>query len=418
MRSDRYKQETQKKKSSALKVLLILILLLIVAIGGSTAYFYKSALDSLAINFKDGSDALKFGGDYPAMDQIESSEGDVTPASEKLDADSTGEHEMSYTVSKSLLGGLLEPSREFTLQYTVVDTEAPLMLWSGDGTVLEAGTGFDINNVIAYGDNADPEPSVTVDGEVDMNTEGSYPLHVTVTDASGNSTDWDLSVEVATELPTYEDNSERTKFEDFVSEYKGDGKVFGIDVSAWQDEIDFEAVKKAGCEFVMIRIGFGSGDDYTLDKRFRENLEHAKAAGIRTGLYFYSYDNSVDSVRKSAQHIIETLDGTALELPVAFDWEDFTAFQTYKMNFTELNRMYDAFADELAKSGYDCMLYGSKTYLEKVWTGTDTRPVWLAHYIKKTDYDGPYVMWQAGCTGRISGIDGDVDLDILYEKDQ
>ena len=120
-------------------------------------------------------------------------------------------------------------------------------------------------------------------------------------------------------------------------------------------------------------------------------------------------------MRAAADWIVEQLDGEKLDLPVAFDWEDFGRFQTYKMNFATLNRMYDAFADQLSKSGYDCMLYSSKIFLEDVWKDTDKRPVWLAHYTDKTDYDGPYLIWQASSTGRISGIKGAVDMDIMYE---
>ena len=86
------------------------------------------------------------------------------------------------------------------------------------------------------------------------------------------------------------------------------------------------------------------------------------------------------------------------------------------MNFNDLNRMYDAFADEISKAGYDCMLYSSRNFLEDVWEDTDKRPVWLAHYTEKTDYEGPYRIWQASCTGTIDGISGAVDMDILYEQ--
>jgi len=237
-----------------------------------------------------------------------------------------------------------------------------------------------------------------------------------VTDSSGNSTEWDLTVEVADSLPYYEDDSPRTPFEDFISEYKGDGRSFGIDVSAWQDEIDFEAVRKAGCEFVIIRIGYSEDGSMTVDKRFKENIKKAKAAGLKIGVYMYSYDNTEEKVRSSAAQLVETLDGESLDLPVAFDWEDFGNFQTYEMSFADLNRLYDAFADELSKSGYDCMLYGSRNYLEKIWDDTDTRPVWLAHYTDKTDYEGTYMLWQASSTGRIDGINGDVDMDILYRE--
>ena len=166
----------------------------------------------------------------------------------------------------------------------------------------------------------------------------------------------------------------------------------------------------------MIRIGYSYDGEITIDKRFKNNLEGARKAGLKTGVYFYSTDYNEELAASAADWIIETLGGTTLDLPVAFDWEDFTSFQNYGISIHELNRMYDAFAAELAGDGYGCMLYGSKTYLENIWEKTDTRPVWLAHYTEKTDYKGPYILWQASSTGRISGIDGDVDMDILYNN--
>ena len=192
--------------------------------------------------------------------------------------------------------------------------------------------------------------------------------------------------------------------------------MYGIDVSAWQDDIDFKAVKKAGCEFVIIRIGYTSEKGVTIDKKFSRNLQGARAAGLKTGIYLYSTDNTEEQVRNSAKWIKETLKGANLDLPVAFDWEDFSNFQDYGISLYEINRLYDVFADELSQDGYGCMLYSSKNYIENVWKETDIRPVWLAHYTEKTDYKGPYMLWQASCTGKISGISGDVDMDILYNK--
>jgi GH25 family lysozyme M1 (1,4-beta-N-acetylmuramidase) len=221
---------------------------------------------------------------------------------------------------------------------------------------------------------------------------------------------------VADELPVYEDDAERTAFADFVKANKKKGRSFGIDISAWQDEVDFKALKKAGCEFVIIRIGYTSEDDISVDKTFHRNLEGARAAGLKTGVYYYSTDSNEEQARYAADWIVSTLDGFTPDLPIAFDWEDFTNFQSYGISLYQLNRLYDAFADELSGSGYSCMLYGSKNYLENVWTGTDVRPVWLAHYTEKTDYEGPFMLWQASCTGRIPGINGDVDMDILYNN--
>ncbi|MBR3331625.1 MAG: DUF5011 domain-containing protein [Mogibacterium sp.] len=418
MRSDRYKDEPavekKKKKRGPLKGLIILILILIAAIAGTTAYVYKSTYDSLSVTFTEEAPVIEFGESCPSMQYVKDSYGDIEPGSDYLETDKIGSGEIVYKASESLFGGLLKPEKEFRMSYTVKDSIAPVKIWSWDGAVLERGTEFDINDVVAYGDNADPTPLISVDGKVNMEKNGRYPLHVKVTDSSGNTIEWDLTVEVADAVPAYEDTSERTPFADFVSANKGDKRSFGIDVSAWQDEIDFKAVKKAGCEFVIIRIGYTSDGAVNIDKTFYSNLSNARAAGLRTGVYLYCTDNTEEMVRGSADWIIDTLGGANLDFPVAFDWEDFGNFQDYGMSFYELNRLYDAFADELSQAGYGCMLYGSKNYLENMWEKTDIRPVWLAHYTEKTDYKGPYILWQASSTGRISGIGGDVDMDILY----
>ncbi len=419
MRSDRYKDEPvviKKKKRGPLKGLLILILILAAAIAGSTAYFYKTAYDSLSVTFTEDSPVLDFGESYPAMNYVKESNGEVYADSDYLDTEAVGNKEIVYTATKSLFGGILNPTKEFRMNYTVTDSVPPLNIWSWDNAVLERGSEFNINDLIAYGDNADPTPLLSVDGNVNMEKNGEYPLHVKVTDSSGNTTEWDLNVEVADELPSYEDTAERTKFADFASAYKGQNRSFGIDVSAWQDEIDFRAVKEAGCEFVIIRIGYTGDGDIKIDKTFSRNFQGAKAAGLKTGVYLYSTDTTEEQVRNAADWVIETLGGENLDFPVAFDWEDFDDFQDYGISLHELNKLYDAFADELSQAGYGCMLYGSRNHLEKIWDDTDIRPVWLAHYTEKTDYEGPYMLWQASCTGRISGIDGDVDMDILYNK--
>lgn len=415
MRAERYDQKPHKKNRRVLKLLLLLILILIVSIASIVAYSYKTTEASLSIKFSEEAKNLEVGGEYYSMDYVASSVGKVTAESKLLNANTIGEKEIVYTVTQPMYGGLLNPTREFTLNYNVVDSLPPVMLWSGEGTVLERGTEFNINDVIAYGDNADPEPVLDVEGEVDMNTNGSYPLHVTVTDASGNSIDWDVTVQVADTVPVYTDTSARTQFGDFAAKYADEDRSFGIDVSTWQGDIDFEAVKKAGCDFVIIRIGYSIDGEVTIDDKFDQNFERAKAAGLRVGIYLYSYDNSEEKVRASADWIIEKLGGETLDLPIAFDWEDFGCFQTYKMSFTDLNNLYLDFEDQLSTAGYECMLYGSLNYLEKVWEHTEETEVWLAHYTDETDYEKSYMIWQQSSTGNIDGINGDVDFDIMYE---
>ena len=417
MRSERYKEEPKKKKTHrALKAVLIIILLLIVAIAAATAYLYKTAKDSISLTLSGNDISVGFGEEHASSEFVVNAEGEVSPSSEFLDTVSLGDKEIVYVVTKPVLGGLLKPSGEYTLRYSVVDKVPPMMIRSGNGTVLERGTEFDINNVISYGDNADPKPALKVDGKVDMDKNGSYPLHVTVTDSSGNETDWDLTVEVADSLPTYEDTRDRTPFDDFVKTYQGKGKVFGSDVSEWQKDIDFNAVKKAGCEFVIIRVGYNLAGIFHYDSKFDYNIKAAKEAGLKVGLYMFSYDDTPETLISATDTVIQRLSVEEIDLPIAFDWEDFDAFQTHGISFYELNKLYDVFAEEMNKAGYDTMLYGSLYRLEDIWTDTDTRPIWLAQYADKPSYKGKYMMWQASDVGRIAGIDTDVDMDIMMPK--
>ena len=78
--------------------------------------------------------------------------------------------------------------------------------------------------------------------------------------------------------------------------------------------------------------------------------------------------------------------------------------------------MAESFLDVLKDAVYKCMLYIIKNYLEKIWLKTDY-PIWLAHYTSKTNYEGPYYMWQLCDNGRIDGINGAVDIDIMYLED-
>ena len=108
------------------------------------------------------------------------------------------------------------------------------------------------------------------------------------------------------------------------------------------------------------------------------------------------------------------LDGEELDFPIAYDWEDFANFESYEISLHDINDIYETFYDEITSYGYDAMLYSSKNFLQILWTNENNTPVWLAHYIDRTDYTGDYIMWQKGNTGRIAGISGDVDFNVLY----
>ena len=83
------------------------------------------------------------------------------------------------------------------------------------------------------------------------------------------------------------------------------------------------------------------------------------------------------------------------------------------MSIHDLSEVYEAFASELEKNGYASMLYSSKNFLELFWENKNNRPIWVAHYVEETTYEGDWYIWQRCGTGRIDGINGAVDLNVL-----
>ena len=306
---------------------------------------------------------------------------------------------------------------EFTqkLQYRVLDTTEPYIINPGLNSYHKAGTEFDLNQYIGYADNFDRHPALTYEGEIDPETVGSYPLAVTVTDSSGNYSAWEVTVHVVEEVPKSVDTNPRVNYSDFISRYDGDNVRFGIDVSAWQEDVDYKAVRDAGCSFVIIRVGYYYSK-IVPDEYFKKNLKNAAAAGLDVGVYFYTTDRTTDGVREHVRWIADQLKGQKSGMTIAFDWEEFSHFQQYGMSIRDLNDVYAAFADEVTKLGHKPMLYSSKIFLDAIWSekSKNTAPVWLAHYVDETNYTGEYEIWQASAYGRIPGIDGDVDMDIQY----
>ena len=206
---------------------------------------------------------------------------------------------------------------------------------------------------------------------------------------------------------------------DQIMQYKNENTSIGIDVSRWQGEIDFEKVKNAGIEFVIIRIGYqkNAHDEYEKDLKFDEYYKMAKEAGLKVSVYVYTNASSKEGGIKAAKWIIENLDGDEMDLPIAYDWEDWKDFNSYGVSLHKLSNAYLAFEKELKDNGYDAMLYSSKFYLENVWMNYENSNIWLANYVANTTYQGNYMLWQMTSSAVVDGIpDNTVDIDILYKK--
>ena len=146
----------------------------------------------------------------------------------------------------------------------------------------------------------------------------------------------------------------------------------------------------------------------------KEILEEAIDNDLEVGIYFYSYADSKKEARKQAEWVIKQIKDYDITLPIAFDFESFTSFNSMNLSLYQLNEVAESYFSTLEDKGYDTMLYGSKNYLNAIWK-YNTNKVWLAHYTDKTDYDKDYMMWQLCQDGVIDGINGFVDIDILYK---
>lgn len=327
---------------------------------------------------------------------------------QKIDTSKLGDLDISFTYLNSR-------KRKIKTSFTVsvVDTTPPLINLGSSYTVVK-GYKNNLEDVILCGDNYDSNPTCTITGEYDLNKIGEYDLNYTGIDNSGNESSVDFTLKVV-EKYSYNDN--KTDFSNIVSLHKSDNTSIGIDVSKWQGSINWNKIKDNGVEFVMIRVGYQNGieGESIIDPYFKINIEGAIEAGIKTGVYYYSYAKTTDEAKEQVNWITEKLQEYNIELPISFDWECWTSFNTMDLSFFELNQVANAFLTEVKKKGYTPMLYSSKNYLEKIWNNSEYL-TWLAHYTDKTSYTGNYLMWQLCDNGIIPGINGYVDIDVMYHN--
>ncbi len=330
---------------------------------------------------------------------------DINYVNSIIDTTELGKHTLTITFNED---------EKTSIEYEVVDTTSPLVINSSTYTIVK-GNEFNYQNIFCA-DNYDKRPTCVIENEYDINTIGEYKLKFVATDSSGNVTNKDITLKVVNEKnPTTPYTPTPLALEDVIKEHKNENTQIGIDVSKWQGDINWQQVKDSGVEFAILRIGFGHNKEMenVLDETFKANLSGAKAAGVPVGVYFYSYADSVKEAIEHANWVVDTLDGESLELPISYDWEEWSKFNSYNLSLTDINNMANEFIKVVENAGYKGMNYGSKSYLNNIWTMYD-HTTWLAHYTSKTDYDKDYYIWQLSNAGIVPGIDGAVDLNVLY----
>lgn len=195
--------------------------------------------------------------------------------------------------------------------------------------------------------------------------------------------------------------------------------VLGIDVSTWQGNINWEKVKKAGVEFAMIRLGYRgtSVGSVFADDTALKNYEGATKAGIKVGGYFFSQAITEEEAIEEAEFVLEMIKDWDIQMPIVFDWEFMGEdARTYQMDARLLTDCTKAFCDTIQNAGYEPMIYfnvnqGNRLlYLEEL---VDYR-FWLAMYESEMVYPYRIDMWQYTQTGSVSGIAGNVDMNLYF----
>ena len=327
--------------------------------------------------------------------------------------------ETNETLDTITLGDNTYNFENYEINYSVVDNVKPLILGSSSATVYTGSSEKDVINKFLCGDNHTSKPDCHIEGTYDLNKVGEYKVKYIAIDDSGNeeSKDFKLIVKKKPKSSSSSSSSSKPKtdIKTYIDKYKNENTMIGIDVSAWQGSINFSKVKKDGVEAAIIRLGYGpSSGQLKLDSKFKANLKGFKEQKIPVGVYFYSYAKTKEDVKKQAEFIVKNLNGQTLELPIAFDWENWKNYNNYNLSFKDLNDLYLTFSEELQKHGYNTMLYSSAYYLNRLWDVHNN--TWVAYYTSNNDFKKEYMMWQATSKGKVSGISGPVDVNIIYNN--
>lgn len=198
----------------------------------------------------------------------------------------------------------------------------------------------------------------------------------------------------------------------------------GIDVSAWQGEIDWQAVADDGIDFAILRAvvrGWGANGLLSEDERIRENLEGATQAGLDVGVYVFSQAITVQEALEEAELVLQIVEGYDITYPIVFDWEkypDEPTSRTLHLPSETLNACAQAFCSRIEQAGYDAMIYINLEfgYYEYDLEHLQDYDLWLSQYADKPTYYYRYTMWQYSKTGTVAGINGNVDMNIcLYD---
>ena len=193
----------------------------------------------------------------------------------------------------------------------------------------------------------------------------------------------------------------------------------GIDVSVYQGDIDWDRVKPH-IDFAILRIGLGDDIPSQDDAKFERNYAECVRLGIPFAVYFFSYAVNKAKVQSEIEHIKRLLEGKTINAPVYIDVENTRGLDWRTISNADMLSIMQEFKAQLAVHGYRMGIYSSRSafWNEKMsdpWY--DNVSKWVAEYGDKVnDFNRTYDIWQHTSKGAIDGINGNVDMNVMYNN--
>ena len=191
-------------------------------------------------------------------------------------------------------------------------------------------------------------------------------------------------------------------------------KVTCVDISEFQQGINFNKMKNDGIKAVIIRAGYGR-EKSQKDTMFESHYRNAKSADMKIGVYWYSYADSVGDAEKEANACLECINGKSLDMPIYYDLEDNSMV---KLGKTKLTEIAERFCETIKKSNYRAGVYANLNWFNNYLDYDKLKKkysIWLAQYNDKAELDCD--IWQNHSTGRVSGYGGNIDTNVIYNED-
>ena len=192
----------------------------------------------------------------------------------------------------------------------------------------------------------------------------------------------------------------------------------GVDVSVYQGEIDWQAVAADGIDFAILRVGYRGYTVGSLNKDtyFELNAHNAARAGLDVGVYIFSQAITVEEALEEADFVLEAIRDCNITGPVVFDWEVIgkKEARTYGLDTDTLCAAANAFCSRIREAGYQPMIYFNAYagYVKYDLSRVLDYPFWFAQYKAQPDFYYDFQLWQYTSSGKVDGIQGNVDMDV------